>query len=132
LNRLAGTLINDVPQYDFNGAANVWAFNVTGKRYSRGIDAFDRFTLSAMAERITTTIPLVPSMLWLEPLVWVRPKRREGLYRDAVLDIINETNLALTGYTNRQDQATFSYCPDDINRPYLYCSRWLSAYPWYR
>jgi hypothetical protein len=42
LNRLAGTLINDVPQLDFNGAANVWAFNVTGKRYSRGIDALNQ------------------------------------------------------------------------------------------
>jgi len=42
LNRLAGTLINDLPQLDFNGAANVWAFNVTGKRYSRGIDALNQ------------------------------------------------------------------------------------------
>jgi hypothetical protein len=42
LNRLAGTLINDVPQLDFNGAANVWAFNVTGKNYSRGIDALNQ------------------------------------------------------------------------------------------
>jgi hypothetical protein len=39
---LAGTLLNDVPQLDFNGAANVWAFNVTGKRYSRGIDALNQ------------------------------------------------------------------------------------------
>jgi hypothetical protein len=42
LNRLAGTLLNDVPQLDFNGAANVWAFNVTGKKYSRGIDALNQ------------------------------------------------------------------------------------------
>jgi hypothetical protein len=42
LNRLAGTIINGVPQYDFNGAANIWAFNVTGKRYSRGIDALNQ------------------------------------------------------------------------------------------
>jgi hypothetical protein len=42
LNRLAGTLINDVPQLDFNGAANTWAFNVTGKKYSRGIDALNQ------------------------------------------------------------------------------------------
>ena len=42
LNRLAGTLVNGVPQYDFNGAANIWAFNVTGKRYSRGIDALNQ------------------------------------------------------------------------------------------
>jgi hypothetical protein len=42
LNRLAGTLLNDVPQLDFNGAANIWAFNVTGKRYSRGIDALNQ------------------------------------------------------------------------------------------
>ena len=25
LNRLAGTLLNDVPQYDAQGAANIWA-----------------------------------------------------------------------------------------------------------
>jgi hypothetical protein len=42
LNRLAGTIINGVPQYDFNGAANIWAFNVTGKKYSRGIDALNQ------------------------------------------------------------------------------------------
>ena len=42
LNRLAGTLVNGVPQYYFNGAANIWAFNVTGKRYSRGIDALNQ------------------------------------------------------------------------------------------
>lgn len=42
LNRLAGTLINDVPQLDFNGAANIWAFNVTGKKFSRGIDALNQ------------------------------------------------------------------------------------------
>ena len=42
LNRLAGTIINGVPQYDFNGAANIWAFNVTGKNYSRGIDALNQ------------------------------------------------------------------------------------------
>lgn len=42
LNRLAGTIVNGVPQYDFNGAANIWAFNVTGKRYSRGIDALNQ------------------------------------------------------------------------------------------
>jgi hypothetical protein len=42
LNRLAGTILNGVPQYDFNGAANIWAFNVTGKRYSRGIDALNQ------------------------------------------------------------------------------------------
>jgi hypothetical protein len=42
LNRLAGTIVNGVPQYDFNGAATQWAFNVTGKRYSRGIDALNQ------------------------------------------------------------------------------------------
>jgi len=42
LNRLAGTILNGVPQYDFNGAANIWAFNVTGKKYSRGIDALNQ------------------------------------------------------------------------------------------
>ena len=42
VNRLAGTILNGVPQYDFNGAAQIWAFNVTGKRYSRGIDALNQ------------------------------------------------------------------------------------------
>ena len=42
LNRLAGTLVNGVPQYDFNGAAQIWAFNVTGKKYTRGIDALNQ------------------------------------------------------------------------------------------
>ena len=42
LNRLAGTIINGVPQYDFNGAASIWAFNVTGNKYSRGIDALNQ------------------------------------------------------------------------------------------
>ena len=42
LNRLAGTILNGVPQYDFNGAAQIWAFNVTGKRYTRGIDALNQ------------------------------------------------------------------------------------------
>ena len=42
LNRLAGTILNGVPQYDFNGAAQIWAFNVTGKKYSRGVDALNQ------------------------------------------------------------------------------------------
>jgi hypothetical protein len=42
LNRLAGTIVNSVPQYDFNGAAAKWAFNVTGKTYTRGIDALNQ------------------------------------------------------------------------------------------
>jgi hypothetical protein len=42
INRLAGTIINGVPQYDFNGAASLWAFNVTGRKYSRGIDALNQ------------------------------------------------------------------------------------------
>jgi len=42
LNRLAGTILNGVPQYDFNGAASIWAFNVTGNKYSRGIDALNQ------------------------------------------------------------------------------------------
>jgi hypothetical protein len=42
LNRLAGTILKGVPQYDFNGAAQIWAFNVTGKKYSRGIDALNQ------------------------------------------------------------------------------------------
>ena len=42
LNRLAGTILNGVPQYDFHGAAQIWAFNVTGKKYTRGIDALNQ------------------------------------------------------------------------------------------
>ena len=42
LNRLAGTILNGVPQYDFNGAAQIWAANVTGKKYSRGVDALNQ------------------------------------------------------------------------------------------
>ena len=42
LNRLAGTILNGVPQYDFNGAAQIWAFNITGKKYTRGIDALNQ------------------------------------------------------------------------------------------
>ena len=42
LNRLAGTILNGVPQYDFNGAAQIWAFNVTGKKTTRGIDALNQ------------------------------------------------------------------------------------------
>lgn len=42
LNRLAGTIVDGVPQYDFNGAASIWAFNVTGKNYTRGIDALNQ------------------------------------------------------------------------------------------
>lgn len=42
LNRLAGTIVNGVPQYDFNGAATIWAFNVTGKQFTRGIDALNQ------------------------------------------------------------------------------------------
>jgi hypothetical protein len=42
LNRLAGTILNGVPQYDFNGAAQIWALNVTGKKYTRGIDALNQ------------------------------------------------------------------------------------------
>ena len=42
LNRLAGTIVNGVPQYDFNGAATIWCFNVTGKKLSRGIDALNQ------------------------------------------------------------------------------------------
>lgn len=42
LNRLAGTLINDVPQYDFNGAAIKWAdVVIPGHKSTRGIDALN-------------------------------------------------------------------------------------------
>ena len=46
LNRLAGTIVNSVPQYDFNGAAVQWYFNVTGKKASRGIDALNQIYAS--------------------------------------------------------------------------------------
>jgi len=46
LNRLAGTIVNSVPQYDFNGAAVQWNFNVTGKKVSRGIDALNQIYAS--------------------------------------------------------------------------------------
>ena len=42
LNRLAGTILNGVPQLDFNGAATTWAKNVTGVQYTRGIDALNQ------------------------------------------------------------------------------------------
>jgi hypothetical protein len=41
LNRLAGTIVNSVPQLDINGAASQWAFNVTGKTFTRGIEALN-------------------------------------------------------------------------------------------
>jgi len=41
LNRLAGTITNSVPQLDIAGAASKWAFNVTGKPYTRTIDALN-------------------------------------------------------------------------------------------
>jgi len=42
LNRLAGTIVNSVPQLDFNGAAVQWYYNVAGKKASRGIDALNQ------------------------------------------------------------------------------------------
>ena len=42
LNRLGGTLINDVPQLDFNGAAIAWAnIAIPGHKATRGIDALN-------------------------------------------------------------------------------------------
>lgn len=47
LNRLAGTLINDVPQYDFNGAAVKWGTVVLGAhKASRGIDVLNQIYAS--------------------------------------------------------------------------------------
>ena len=43
LNRLAGTIVNGVPQYDFNGAAVEWAKIVLGTTAAtRGIDALNQ------------------------------------------------------------------------------------------
>ena len=42
LNRLAGTLINDVPQYDEDGAAVKWGIVVLGAtKATRGIDVLN-------------------------------------------------------------------------------------------
>jgi len=42
LNRLAGTIVNGVPQYDFNGAAIKWAdLVIPGHGTTRGIDALN-------------------------------------------------------------------------------------------
>ena len=41
-NRLAGTIINGVPQYDFDGACIIWATNVVpGHGATRGIGAMN-------------------------------------------------------------------------------------------
>ena len=43
LNRLAGTLIGDIPQYDFNGACVKWAdVVIPGHNATRGIDALNQ------------------------------------------------------------------------------------------
>jgi hypothetical protein len=42
INRLAGTVINGVPQYDFNGACVKWAdIVIPGHHATRGIDALN-------------------------------------------------------------------------------------------
>jgi len=42
INRLAGTIINGVPQYDFNGACIKWAdIAIPGHNATRGIDALN-------------------------------------------------------------------------------------------
>jgi hypothetical protein len=41
LNRLAGTIVNGVPQYDINGAARIWAYNVTSQTYNSAVDALN-------------------------------------------------------------------------------------------
>jgi len=43
INRLAGTIINGVPQYDFNGACVQWAnVVIPGHNATRGIDALNQ------------------------------------------------------------------------------------------
>ena len=47
INRLAGTIVNGVPQYDFNGACIKWATVVLGvHNASRGIDALNQIYAS--------------------------------------------------------------------------------------
>ena len=47
LNRLAGTIVNGVPQYDFNGAAIKWATVVLGAHNAtRGVDALNQIYAS--------------------------------------------------------------------------------------
>jgi hypothetical protein len=42
INRLAGTIVNGVPQYDFNGACIKWAdIVIPGHGATRGIDALN-------------------------------------------------------------------------------------------
>jgi len=42
LNRLAGTIVRGVPQYDFNGACVKWAdIAIPGHNATRGIDALN-------------------------------------------------------------------------------------------
>jgi hypothetical protein len=42
LNRLAGTIVGGVPQYDFNGACVKWAdIAIPGHKATRGIDALN-------------------------------------------------------------------------------------------
>jgi hypothetical protein len=42
INRLAGTIVNGVPQYDFNGACIQWAnVAIPGHNATRGIDALN-------------------------------------------------------------------------------------------
>lgn len=43
VNRLAGTIVNGVPQYDFDGACIIWATNVIsgGHNQSKGIGALN-------------------------------------------------------------------------------------------
>ena len=43
LNRLAGTLLNDIPQYDFDGAAIIWATNVLAAKHTqtKGVGALN-------------------------------------------------------------------------------------------
>ena len=43
INRLAGTILNGVPQYDFNGACIKWAdIAIPGHKATRGIDALNQ------------------------------------------------------------------------------------------
>jgi len=42
INRLAGTIVNGIPQYDFNGACIQWAnVAIPGHNATRGIDALN-------------------------------------------------------------------------------------------
>jgi len=64
LNRLAGTIVGGVPQYDTQGAAIIWAKNVTGKKFNAGIDALNEiYSYRNGGNKLFLDVPGVLSML---------------------------------------------------------------------